>query len=235
MKRALVTSATSSIGKVIARTLSNAGYELVLHYATNAILAGKLAAELKAEVLQANFEDKNNIKTFVQNLRNQPKFDVIINNAGVSRRNDDKKFDEWEAIFNINAITPAIIMGYANELVNDDGVIINMSSIYGDERFGFVEMKAYDSSKAALNSLTRTFAKQLAPRVRVNAIAPGYVDSRWNKDLGDKERQDLAGEMLMRKFVTPQQVADLALHMIQNESLDGEIIYLDGGQSLKTI
>lgn len=235
MKRALVTSATSSIGQVVARTLAGAGYKLVLHYTTNEVLAEQLAAELKAEALQANFEDKAAVETFIENLRNRPKFDVIVNNAGVSRRNDDKKFDEWEAIFNINAITPAIIMGRTDELMNDSGVIINMSSIYGDERFGFVEMKAYDASKAALNSLTRTFAKQLAPHVRVNAVAPGYVESRWNKDLSDKERRDLADEMLMRKFVTPQQVADLVLHMIQNEGLDGEIIYLDGGQSLKTI
>lgn len=235
MKRALITSATSSIGKVIARTLADAGYELVLHYTSSEELATQLAADLKAEVLQADFGDRSSVEAFIDNLQSQPKFDVIINNAGVSRRNDDTKFDEWESIFRINAITPAVIMGYADELLNDGGVIINMSSIYGDERFGFVDMKAYDASKAALNSLTRTFAKQLAPRVRVNAIAPGYVDSRWNKDLNDKERQDLANEQLMRKFVTPQQVADLALHMIQNEGLDGEIIYLDGGQTLKTI
>ena len=235
MKRALVTSATSSIGSVIARSLSSAGYELVLHYTTNKALASQLASTLKAEVLQADFEDKIAVDAFIANLQNQPKFDVIINNAGVSRRNDDTKFDEWEAIFRINVITPAIIMGYAGELLNAGGLIINMSSIYGDERFGFIEMKAYDASKAALNSLTRTFAKQLAPRVRVNAIAPGYVDSRWNKDLSNKERQKLADEMLMRKFVTPQQIADLTLHIIQNEGLDGEVIYLDGGQSLKTI
>lgn len=235
MKRALITSATSSIGRVIAQSLAGAGYELVLHYTANEGLATQLAADLKAEVLQADFSEKSSVEALLANLRSQPKFDVIINNAGVSRRNDDKKFDEWQTIFQINAITPAIIMGYADELLNDGGVIINMSSIYGDERFGFIEMKAYDASKAALNSLTRTFAKQLAPRVRVNAIAPGYVDSRWNKDLDPKERQDLANEQLMQKFVTPQQVADLALHMIQNEGLDGEIIYLDGGQTLKTV
>lgn len=235
MKRALITSATSSIGKVIARTLADAGYELVLHYTSSEELATQLAADLKAEVLQADFGDRSSVEAFIDNLQSQPKFDVIINNAGVSRRNNDTKFDEWESIFRINAITPAVIMGYAEELLNEGGVVINMSSIYGDERFGFVEMKAYDASKAALNSLTRTFAKQLAPRMRVNAIAPGYVDSRWNKDLDAKERRDLANEQLMRKFVTPQQVADLALHMIQNEGLDGEIIYLDGGQTLKTI
>jgi 3-oxoacyl-[acyl-carrier protein] reductase len=235
MKRALVTSATSSIGQVIARTLATAGYEVVLHYTSNDELASKLAAELQADVLQADFADKTAVDAFVAQLQSQPKFDVIVNNAGVSRRNDDKNFNEWQTLFSINAITPAIIMGHADELVSDDGAIINISSVYGGERFGFVEMKAYDASKAALNSLTRTFAKQLAPRVRVNAVAPGYVDSRWNKDLGSEERQKLANEQLTGKFITPQQVADLVLHCIQNEGLDGEIIYLDGGQSLKTI
>jgi 3-oxoacyl-[acyl-carrier protein] reductase len=235
MKRAVVTSATSSIGKVIAQTLANAGYELVLHYTNNEALALQLASELKATVVRADFTHETGVDAFIQQLQAQPKFDVIINNAGVSRRNDDKNFDEWDAIFHINALAPAVIMGHANELIQNNGVIVNMSSIYGDERFGFIEMKAYDASKAALNSLTRTFAKQLAPRIRVNAIAPGYVDSRWNETLSTEERQKLADEQLMRKFVTPQQVADLVLHIISNEGLDGEIIYLDGGQSLKTI
>lgn len=235
MKRALVTSATSSIGKVIARALSDAGYELALHYTTNEELARQLAAELRATILQADFGDKASVEAFIAALLQQPKFDVIINNAGVSRSNDDKKYDEWEVVFRINTVAPAVIMGYTSELVNDNGVIINMSSIYGDTRFGFVEMKAYDASKAALNSLTRTFAKQLAPRVRVNAIAPGFVDSRWNEGMSAEERQNLADEGLTRKFVTPQQVADLALHMIQNEALEGEIIYLDAGQTLKTV
>lgn len=235
MKRALVTSATSSIGRVIAQTLGAAGYELVLHYNTNKSLADQLASQLNASLIQADLTDINQINSLLSDLRQQDNFDVIVNNAGISRANDDHDMTEWETIFRTNAIFPALIMSYADELLNDNSVVINMSSIYGDERFGYIDMTAYDASKAALNSLTRTFAKKLAPGIRVNAIAPGFVDSRWNKDLSDDERQRLADEQLTRKLVTPQQIADLTLHIIQNEGLDGEIIYLDGGQTLKTI
>jgi 3-oxoacyl-[acyl-carrier protein] reductase len=96
-------------------------------------------------------------------------------------------------------------------------------------------MAAYDASKAALNSLTRTFAKKLAPRIRVNAVAPGYVDSKWNEDSSEEDRKRLGEEQLTGKLIVPQQVADLVMHIIQNSGLDGEVIYLDGGQTLRTI
>lgn len=235
MKRVFISAATSSIGKVIARKFAAEGYELVLHYYSNKGLAERLADELKAKLVQADLSNEDDIARLIAELQNQPPFDVFVNNAGLSESIDETDLREWERILRVNSVVPAVLMAHADKLVADGGVIINISSVYGNERFGDTGLTAYDASKAALNSLTRTFAKKLAPRVRVNAIAPGYVDSRWNADYSEQRRQELAGEQLLQKFVDPEDVANLAHHIAANKSLDGEIIYLDCGITLKAI
>jgi 3-oxoacyl-[acyl-carrier protein] reductase len=235
MKRALITAATSSIGSVLSEHLSKLGYELVLHYHANKQLAERLAKGTSAELLTADLTDRSEIERLLESLQSMAKFDVIINNAGKSAVTDDRDMAMWELFFRMNAVVPALIMARAPDIMNSSGVIINVSSIYGHERFGAADMAAYDASKAALNSLTRTFAKKLAPDIRVNAIAPGFVDSAWNKNYSSVERQMIEAMQLTNRLVTPEQIADLAAHIIENPGLDGEIIYLDGGQTLKTL
>ena len=234
-KRAFISGATSSIGVALARGLHDEGYELVLHCSTSYEVANKLAIELGGVLVQADFTSRESVDKMLGVLLGGDKFDVVINNAALSSSEDDKDRQAWERVFLINTITPALIMANADNLVKDRGVIINISSIYGHERFGFKDMAAYSASKAALDSLTRTFAKKLAPRVRVNAIAPGFVDSKWNGDMSNEERQRFANKHLTGELVTTKQVADLAMHMIGNDGIDGEVVYIDGGQTLKTI
>lgn len=185
--------------------------------------------------MKADLSNKDEIEDFMQKLIGQGKFDVIINNAGVSKSFDDKEIEDWGRILRINTVVPGLIMGNADRLVNDGGVIINISSVYGHERFGDKGLLGYSASKAALNSLTRTFAKKLAPKVRVMGVAPGYVNSKWNENYSPEERKRIEREQLIERLIEPQEVADLVVHIINNKALEGEIIYIDGGISLKTI
>jgi NAD(P)-dependent dehydrogenase (short-subunit alcohol dehydrogenase family) len=236
MKKVLITASTSPIGRVIADTFAKAGYQLVLHYHKDGETAEKLMEQYNGTVLlQADLSEPAGITTLISTLSEHAPFDVIVNNAGVSESGKEKDIAQWHRKLHINTIAPGMIMAHADKLVSSGGAIINISSIYGHERFGAKNFVIYDASKAALNSLTRTFAKRLAPRVRVNAVAPGYVDSAWTKDLSQKERADLAGEQLTGQFVTPHEVAGLVLHMVENRGFDGEVVYLDGGQTLKTV
>jgi 3-oxoacyl-[acyl-carrier protein] reductase len=232
MPRVLVTAATSSIGRVIAETLAGHGFALTLHFHTSHDLAGKLADNLHAELLRADLSEPDGASGFIEQLRQRSKFDVIVNNAGVSEEEDDTDLAAWERVLRINAVVPALILANAEHLLNDNAVVINISSTCGHERFGGKDLAPYSASKAALNSITRTFAKKLAPRVRVNAIAPGNVDSRWNEGYSERARAELAAEQLTGRLVTAQQVADLTVHIVANTALDGEIIYLDGGSTL---
>lgn len=225
MKRALVTAATSSIGKVICKYLHEAGYEVVAHYNSNE----KLARELSPKILQADFTKDGEIDRFVDLLVKGNKFDLVVNCAGVSVGND------WEKQFRVSVEAIAKVLERAREIVNAGGVIVNMSSAYGHERAGNAGLPAYSASKAAVNSLTRTFAKQLAPDIRVNAVAPGYVISKWNEKYTQNQLENLASDGLTGKLVTPEQVAEVVMLCVTNEALDGEVIYVDTGLTLKTI
>jgi NAD(P)-dependent dehydrogenase (short-subunit alcohol dehydrogenase family) len=235
MKRAFITAATSSIGRVMARQLGREGYELVLHYHSNEQLAHQLAKETNATVVQADLMDGTAVDGLLTTLAGMGKFDVLINNAGKAYVLDDRDRQAWESTLRIGAVVPALLMASAAVIVNQGGVIINMSSIYGNERFGNRDMAAFNASKAALNSLTRTFAKKLAPGIRVNAIAPGSVASSWNEHYSAAELQRIENQLLTRTLIDPQQIADLVSHIIRNTALDGEVIYLDAGQTLQTI
>ncbi len=235
MKRALVTSATSSLGKVFAQTLVKEGYELTLHYNSSKTLATQLASQMKAKLIQADLGTQKGISEFVEALRKQEKFDVIINNAGTDEEIDDKDIAAWERVFRINAITPALILGNAKELMSKNGIIINISSAFGHEMFGDKSLATYSATKAAVNSLTRTFAKQLSPDIRVNAIAPGYVKSRWNENYSGSRLKRIKDQQLIERLIEPQEVADLMMHIINNTAFDGEVTYLDGGLNLRTI
>jgi 3-oxoacyl-[acyl-carrier protein] reductase len=236
MKKVVITASTSSIGRVLAETFAKAGYLLFLHYHRDQATAEKMVEQYNnVTLLQADLSDPDGIESFISSLGEHAPFDVVINNAGVSESGKEKNITEWHRKLHINTIAPGLIMANADKLLAGGGAIINISSIYGHERFGDSNFVIYDATKAALNSLTRTFAKRLAPGVRVNAIAPGYVDSAWTKDLSASERAELADYQLTGKFVTPEEVASLALHMVDNKAFDGEVVYLDGGQTLKTI
>jgi len=226
MKHALVTSATRSQGKVFAKTLARNGYELVLHYNSNKTLADELAKELGATLVQADLGSEDGVSALLKQLLAQPKLDVIINNAGTDEEIDNKDISAWHKVLSINTITPALIMGNAEELINKDGVIINISSAFGNEMSGDKDLAAYDASKAAVNSLTRTFAKRLAP---------GYVRSRWNEGYSLDDLERIKKQQLIERLIEPQEVADLMMHVVNNNAFDGEVIYLDGGLNLKTI
>lgn len=236
MKKVVITASTSSIGRVLAQTFAGAGYLLFLHYYRDQATAEKLVEQHNnVTLLQADLSNPHEIEKFVDALGEHGPFDVVVNNAGVSESGKEKDMAEWHRKLHINTVAPGFVMAHADKLLAGGGSIINISSIYGHERFGDSDFVIYDASKAALNSLTRTFAKKLAPRVRVNAIAPGYVDSAWTKDLSASERAELADYQLTGQFVTPQEVASLALYMVGNKAFDGEVVYLDGGQTLKVI
>ena len=235
MKRAFITAATSSIGSAITRQLADQGYGLVLHYYSNKELAGLLAKASAADLLQADLKDPKDVLRMLASLKQMPKFDVIINNAGKSAELDENDISAWEAMLRVCAVVPGLIMAAVPELMNPGGVILNISSIYGNDRFGYTQMPAFNAGKAALNSLTRTYAKKLAPAYRVNAIAPGFVNSSWNKNYPPAERRRIEHALLTNKLVEPDDVADLACHIINNQAIDGEIIYLDGGQTLKSM
>ena len=218
MKKALVTAGASPLGSAVAKKLNDAGYELTLHYHQTKPVFG-------TNFIKGNLVDADEMKRVAEEAVKLGLFDVVVNNAGIFPDEDLDNINFWEEMFRINTIFPSLLMSKGEKLVKQGGCFVNISTAIAHPRFGDTEALIYSASKAALNSLTRTFAKKLAPSIRVNALAPGYVDSRWTAAHTEVYRTRLAKEQLVEKLITKDQVASAVLELVRNEGINGEIIY----------
>lgn len=239
-KVAIVTGASRGIGKGIAIELAKAGATVVINYKCNDEAAeetlreirelGVYALKIKGDVSEYEFS-KQMIKTTVEKLG---KIDILINNAGISKVGlfMDATPEEWENILNVN-LKGAINCSHSavKEMVKQkSGSIINISSMWGN--VGASCEVIYSASKGAINSFTKALAKELAPsNIRVNAIAPGVIDTEMNAWLSYEERKSLTDEIPMMKFGEVQDVGMLATFLASEKSkyITGQVISLDGG------
>lgn len=239
-KVAVVTGASRGIGKGIAIELAKAGASVVINYKCNDDAAeetlqeirklGVSALKIKGDVSNYEFS-KQMIKTTVEKLG---KIDILINNAGISKVElfMDAIPSEWENILNIN-LKGAINCSHSavQEMVKQkSGNIINISSMWGN--VGASCEVIYSASKGAINSFTKALAKELAPsNIRVNAIAPGVIDTEMNGWLNEDDRKNLTEEIPMMKFGEVQDVGMLVTFLASENSkyITGQVITIDGG------
>jgi 3-oxoacyl-[acyl-carrier protein] reductase len=239
-KVAIVTGASRGIGKGIAIQLAKAGACVVINYRSNDEEAEKTYQEIKnigAYVLKikgdvSDYEfSKQMIKTTVGKLGN---VDILINNAGISKIGlfMDSTPAEWNNILNVNLKgTINCSHNVVKEMIKQkSGSIINISSMWGE--VGASCEVIYSASKGAINSFTKALAKELAPSgIRVNAIAPGVIDTEMNGWLSSDERKSLIDEIPMMKFGEVSDVGMLVTFLASENSkyITGQVITIDGG------
>ena len=239
-KVAIVTGASRGIGKGIAIELAKAGASVVINYKSNDKAAeetlqeirvlGACAIKIKGDVSDYEFSKKL-IKTTIEKLG---KIDILVNNAGIAKVGlfMDAEPVEWDNVLNVN-IKGAINCSHSavEEMIRKkSGTIINISSIWGN--VGASCEVIYSASKGAINSFTKALAKELAPsNIRVNAIAPGVINTEMNSWLSDEERKALAYEIPMMKFGEVQDVGMLVTFLASENSkyITGQVITIDGG------
>lgn len=126
-----------------------------------------------------------------------------------------------------------MIMSHADKLLEPQGVIVNISSTYGQQYMGDMQFAMYSASKAALDSLTHTYAKRWhSLGIRVVGIAPGWVRSAWNKDMSKVELAQMVSEPhLVTKLIEPSEIADLMEQLIKNPGINATSVTIDGGLS----
>lgn len=241
-KVAIVTGASRGIGKGIAIELAKAGACVVINYKRNDEAAektlqeikelGGYALKIKGDVSDYEFS-KHMIKTTVEKLG---KIDILINNAGISKVGlfMDASPAEWDNIFNVNLKgTINCSHNALKEMIRQkSGSIINISSMWGN--VGASCEVIYSASKGAINSFTKALAKELAPsNIRVNAIAPGVINTEMNDWLTDDERKTLINEIPMMKFGEVRDVGKLVTFLASENSkyITGQVITIDGGMS----
>ena len=234
---ALVTGSTSGIGAAIARRLAKDGYTVALHSGRSAELGRKMANELgSASYHQADLADETATRALVTSvLDKHRRLDVLVNNAGLSIRipHADLKAATpalWRQMLDVNLISPFILVAEAEAALRGTrGCIVNIGTHAGARPKG--SSIPYAASKAALHHVTRLLALALAPDVRVNAVAPGLVETPMTANWSDM-LETWKSRSPMRRPAKPEDIADLVAALIANDYVTGEIVIADGGLNL---
>jgi NAD(P)-dependent dehydrogenase (short-subunit alcohol dehydrogenase family) len=253
-KVALVTGSSTGIGRATAVTLAGLGAKVVVNYASSADDAAETLSLVEAAggsgiVVQADVSDEDAVRSMLDRARNElGPISVLVNNAGTStfvpfNRLDDLTDDIWESTYRTNVIAAyRCIRLCAPDLqaAEGGGAVVNVASIAGVMSIG--SSLAYAASKAALINMTRGLARTLAPSVRVNAVAPGYVDSAWWERRGgmspeqvDRQRAGAAAATPLQVATQPEEVAGLITWLVcgpGSGSVTGECVLVDGGLHL---
>ena len=246
---ALVTGSASGIGRAAAVRLARAGYDVAINYSRSAGAAEQALLELEAcggrhIAVRADVSDEAAVAAMAAAVGDAyGRLDALVNNAGMTSRTPPDDLDgvdlgEWDRVFAVNVrglfqVTRAC----AAALRAAGGSVVNVASIVG-LRPG-PQPLAYAASKAAVVSLTRTLSRVLAPEVRVNAVAPGWIAGEWmQRTLGENyERlmQRRAAWTPMKRNVTVEDVAETIFSLISaNPFVTGETIVIDGGYAATT-
>lgn len=231
--KAFITGANSFVNRALLDKLVAMGYAVTAHYHSD----NDITAEIKqkypaAKFIQADFASQDSFGKMLEQIGGD-KFDVLVNGAVYYAEADDwqaqKDWSEWQKNFAVNTTSAGVLMANADRLLNKGGVIVNISSTFGQKYLGEIQFTMYGASKAALDSLTVAYAKRWAPDVRVVGIGPGWVRSAWNKDMSEKEVADMLKGIVPSRLVEPVEIADLMELVIKTPSINATTVIIDGG------
>jgi len=248
-KAALVTGGATGIGRAAVLALAGAGYDVCINYASSETAARETAkqagkAGAKTLLAKCDVSDERAVREMVSSLKNAfQRLDVLVNNAGTTASWKPKdletlSLEEWDRVFAVNVrglfqVTRACVP----LLKESKGCVVNTASIVG-LRPG-PQPLPYAASKAAVVNLTKTLAWNLGPEIRVNAVAPGWMEGDWMKRMLKDKYEDLMGKRAkatpLKRVVTAEDVAETMMSLVQaNRFVTGEIIVIDGGFTSST-
>jgi 3-oxoacyl-[acyl-carrier protein] reductase len=248
-KAALVTGGATGIGRAAVLALAGAGHDVAINYSSSEAAARETAkaaekAGAKTLLIKCDVSDEKAVRAMLESVRKTfGRLDVLVNNAGTTAAWKPKdleslSLEEWDKVFAVNVrglfqVTRACI----SLLKESRGCVVNTASIVG-LRPG-PQPLPYAASKAAVVNLTKTLAWNLGPEIRVNAVAPGWMEGDWMKRMLKDKYDDLMGKRAkstpLKRVVTAEDVAETMMSLIQgNRFVTGEIVVIDGGYTSST-
>lgn len=237
-KIALVTGASSGIGKATTIALAKAGCSVVINYKTNVRAAQTVLKEcnkysIRNLAVRADISQESDVRKMFEKIKKvHSKLDILVNSAGIFDENDrPTNISAFENIFKTNFLGQIRITTHALRIMRR-GKIVNVTSAHGKLGFGRPTAIAYASMKAGLNNYTINLAKQLAPNILVNAVAPGRVATSMYDNPNSKQQKILGRVHLIKRMIQPEEIADAILFLIRNDAMCGEILSIDGGYRL---
>jgi pteridine reductase len=229
---ALVTGAAHRLGKVFALTLAQQGFDIFLHYHKAEDEAAQAKAELESvgsrvTLTQADLTNPLEIQSLVSSLQS---LHLLVNSAAYmpSGNVDVLSLENWDQSLNLNLRAPFLLAQAASKKMVDGGLIVNISDIGAQKAWS--RYPSYTVSKAALESLTKILARAYAPKIRVNAIAPGFV--LQSEIVSAEEWQRLIQRVPLKRPARPEEIASALEFLLNNEYITGQTIVVDGGYSL---
>ena len=240
---ALVTGASKGIGRACALRLGREGMAVVINYRSSDADAERLAEEIRAVggeamLCRADVSDSEAVKAMFREIhKTYGRIDVLVNNAGIVK-------DEYLMMLSLETIDKCLdlnIKGYMycaqqaslKMFRKRSGVIINISSV--SSQVALAGQTVYSATKGAVNSMTRTMAKELAPYgIRVNAVAPGFVQTEMVDQLPEEKREEYLSTIPMKRFARVEEIAEAVAFLSSDASsyMTGQVLLLDGGLSL---
>jgi len=233
----LVTGSTSGIGEATAKRFARSGDVVVFNSARSVDAGERLAAATPdAYYLRGDVQNAEDCERLVRSvLARSGRLDVLVNNAGTTkviphRDLEAATVEVWREIFEVNVFgTWQLSVAAMAALRESHGVIVNVTSVAGVRPVG--SSIPYAVSKAALNHLTQLLARAVGPDVRVNAVAPGLIDTPWTKDW-DAIREGVEKTAPLRRSGQPDDVADAIFSLAASPYVTGQVLLVDGGLSL---
>jgi 3-oxoacyl-[acyl-carrier protein] reductase len=249
-KKILVTGASSGIGLATVEAFAGRGATVALNYlpadprGVSEIVERLNKQGLSVRAMPGDVSQPDGAQSMVEEVIHAlDGLDYLVNNAGVSctkepipNENLDRITEEfWQAILTTNLIGPfRCAKAAAKALRQSRGAIVNTASVAGFDVVG--SSMAYGASKAGLINLTKNLARALGPEVRVNAVAPGFVDTEWTRTWPEANRQSSVNRALLKRCCTPQDIADVIVFLCVGTSMiTGQTIVVDGGLSLGSL
>ncbi len=242
-KTVLITGASRGIGRATAIEFAKKGYNVVINYVSDDSAAQNLKSLLTKNynvnvmICKCDVSKEDKVKEMVKNIIDYfGKIDVLVNNAGIAIDTmfEDKTVENFRKILDVNLIGSFIVSKEVGKymLKQKSGSIVNVSSTNGIDTYYEYSLD-YDASKAALISLTHNLSEYYSPYVRVNAVAPGWVNTEMNKELDEDYIAEECDSIYLKRFAEPEEIAKAIYFLASDDAsyINNEVLRVDGGAS----